>query len=83
MVSKGAIVEFKEAGILNKSLEYFYKSLNFNFISGIFGLLVWVIGNQGVWFISLSSIISMMLVLISLYYTYQSYKFLIFFVKNQ
>ena len=83
MVSKGAIVEFKEAGILNKSLEYFYKSLNFNFISGIFGLLVWVIDNHNIWFISLSSIMSMILVIISLYYTFQSYKFLIFFIKNQ
>ncbi len=84
MVQKGMIVKFRKANLLADTMRYFYKSLNFNFISGIFGLIIWFLNFKSTTFVpEIVSIISIFLVGLSLYYTYQSYKFLIFFVENQ
>jgi len=83
MIDKGIKVKFQNANLLQEAMEYFYKSLNFNFISGIFALIIWIINIKSQLWINITSVISIVLLFISLYYTYQAYKFLIFFVKKQ
>ena len=83
MLSSGKLVEFKEAGLLDEAMSYFYKSLTWSFISGAFSLAVWILNTSTQTLISLISLISILFLSLSLYYTYQAYKFLIFFVNNQ
>lgn len=83
MIEKGMIVKFKNADLLEDAMSYFYKSLQFNFISGTFSLIIWFLDIKYMSYAYWVSTISIILLTISLYYIYQSYKFLIFFVKKQ
>lgn len=83
MLQSGRLVSFKEAGLMDDVLSYFYKSLNYNFFSGIFALLIWIIKINLYYFYIITFFISLILLVLALYNTYQSYKFLLFFVKKQ
>ena len=83
MLDKGMIVKFKKADLLSGVLDYFTKSLHWNFISGVFALIVWIINISNKIAMLTTSALSIILLFIALYFTYQSYKFLIFFVKKQ
>lgn len=43
MVEKGMINKFKNAHLLEDAMEYFYKSLKFNFLSVTYALIIWFI----------------------------------------
>lgn len=83
MIEKGMINKFKNANLLEEAMDYFYKSLRFNFFSGTYALIIWFININEKTHVYYLSFISFILLSISLYYIYQSYKFLIFFVQKQ
>ena len=85
MLEKGMIKQFKEADLMGDVLALFSKSLHWNFMSGCLALIGWVIDigrNQSIPII-VFFVISFMTLALALKNTYQSYKFLIFFVKKQ
>ncbi len=84
MLNKGMIIQFKQADLMDDVLNYFSKSLHWNFFSGVFALLAWVANiKEYAVLCSIVFIISFLLLIIALKYTYDAYRFLIFFVKKQ
>lgn len=82
MIETGRIEEFKKLGIFDSVIKYFHRSLIFHSLSGIVVLILWFL-HLDAEYKNYASAISFLLFFIAFYYTYQSYKFLVYFVKKQ
>lgn len=82
MIQTGRIEEFKRLGLFDSVIKYFHLSLIFHSISGIIILVLWFAQIAEEYKIFASSF-SFLLFFIAFYYTFQSYSFLVYFVKKQ
>ena len=84
MLEKGMIKQFKEASLMGDVLDLFSKSLHWNFISGSLALIAWIMNIEEKQYLIIGIFtISIIALILALKNTYNSYKFLIFFVKKQ
>lgn len=83
MLNSGRIQDFKEADLLKDVLNDFNKALKFHFISGIYLLIIWFIQISNGLIQQIFTGIGVILFLIAFWFTYLSYKILIYFMKKQ
>jgi hypothetical protein len=85
IVNKDVSKEFKEAGLIKKLNNKFKKTLNLHFLSGTFAFIVYFLqieDHHYNWQVILSSI-SLTLFFSSLFYTYKTYNWIIFFIDHE
>ena len=81
----GRVEDFKQAGLFDEVVEYYNKSIFWNFISGMIICLTWFFRICHIQYEIkvVLCIISFILFFISMYRTYKAYRFLIYFIKKQ
>ena len=83
IVNKGVIIEFKKAGLMDKINNKFKRALNFNFFSGTFAFIVYFLQIDNFIYQGFVTFISLILFFTSLYYTYKTYDWIIFFINHE
>lgn len=83
MLNSGRIQDFKEADLLKDVLKDFYRALKFHFISGIYLLVIWFIQISNGFIQEIFTGIGIALFFIAFWFTYLSYKILIYFMRKQ
>lgn len=82
MLQTGRIEEFRKLGLFDNVVKYFHYSLIGHSMSGLVILILWFLQLQE-YLKTISTVFSFIFFFISFYYTYQAYKFLVYFVKKQ
>lgn len=83
VINKGAIEEFKDANLMNNINKKFKKALNFNLLSGIFAMIGFYANIDNIIYQSIIMIIVTLLFSLSIYWTYKTYDWIIFFINHQ
>lgn len=83
MVNTGKIREFKETGLLEDVLKDFNRALQFHLVSGLFSLIIWFLKIKSILLLEILTSLSIVIFFISFYFTYLSYKILLYFIKKQ
>lgn len=82
MIQTGRVEEFKKHGMFDSVVRYFHLSLTFHSLSGVIILILWFLQLKEL-YRDIATSLSFLLFFIAFYYTYQSYKFLVYFVQKQ
>jgi hypothetical protein len=83
MVNTGKIQEFKETSLFEDVLKDFNRALQCHLISGLFSLVIWFLQIKSILILEILTGLSIVIFFISFYFTYLSYKILLYFIKKQ
>jgi hypothetical protein len=83
VINKGVIEEFKDAKLMNNINKKFKNALNFNLLSGILAMIGFYINIDNIIYQSVITFIVTLLFALSIYWTYKTYDWIIFFINHQ
>jgi len=83
VINKGVIKEFKNADLMKNINKKFKKALNFNLLSGICAMIGFYININNIVYQSIIILIVFILFALSIYWTYKTYDWIIFFINHQ
>jgi phage shock protein PspC (stress-responsive transcriptional regulator) len=83
VIKKGVIEEFKQANLMKNVNEKFKKALNYNLFSGIVALIGFYLNINNQIYQIIITILVLYLFVKSIYWTYKTYTWIIFFIDHQ
>lgn len=83
VINKGVIEEFKDANLMNNINKKFKKALNFNLLSGILAMIGFYVNINNIIYQSIIIFVVTILFTLSIYWTYKTYDWIIFFINHQ
>ncbi len=82
MINRGIIKEFKEHHLLQEVIKKFKFALDFNFLSGIIGIIGIIFSPQNDIIKGILSFSLIFFFLFAIYFAYKTYIWILFFIKN-